>query len=268
MNVKEHYIKTILKATQYSGSRGNERILSASSIENDILPIYLKIKYGSEKKDELSQSTIGTLLHSGVDEAFKGQANTNIALRRKMPINHDFMLSGETDIEFYEEDTNILNIIDNKCIKYSTYEDIVSGKSSDYLTQLKAYEYLAKNVDKRKYSKIKVYLAMYFKDGTKFGKKPIPDFLLVNFTNRLITDDEFRDKIDSITEQLDMYLTDEKLVPDECSKLYWNRATEPAKKQRCISFCDVNGVCPYYKKQKKFYKNRHNESIRKLLGGL
>jgi len=268
LNVKDKYVNAILASTQYTGSHGHERILSASGIDNDILPLYLKIKYGSEQKNSLSQSTIGTLLHSGVDLAFKDDADTSIALRRKMKIEHGFTLSGETDVEFYDSENQELIIIDNKCVKYKTYEDLMSGKKTDYLTQLKAYEYLAKNVDKRKYKSIRVYLAFYFKDGTFYGKKPIPDFLLVNFTNRIISDAEFEEKINAKTEQLDMYLKDETLIPDECSELYWNASTTPKKKQRCISFCDVSNECPYYKEQKKFYKNRHNESVSKLLAGL
>jgi len=267
VKVKEKYTNAILKSTSYSGSHGMERILSASSISGDILPIVLKIIHGSSNPDSISQSTIGTLVHSGIDNAFNDEDDTNIAYRRKMPISNDFVLSGETDVEFYDKEKNELHIIDNKVVKYSTYEDIMAGKSDDYLIQLKAYEYLAKNVDEIKYDSVKVYLAFFFKDGSKFGKSPIPDSLFVNYTNRIITDTEFEEIINDKTEELSDYLNNQTNNPPECSKLFWNRGVTPAVKQRCVSFCDVNSVCPYYSKQKKFYKNRHSISLDKLLGG-
>jgi hypothetical protein len=268
MEVKKRYIDAIVSATQYSGSHGNERVISASALEDDILPTYLKIKYGMEKSDVISQSTLGSLLHLGVDKAFENHEDTYIAKRRKLNVSNDFILSGETDVEFYEKDKNTLHIIDNKMVKYATYEKILTGKDDAYLTQLKAYEYLAKNCDDIKYDNIKVYLSFFFKDGTLFAKKVIPDHLLVNFTNRMITDSEFEDKIDSLTTDLKMYLENENETPPECSQLFWNRRTDKAQKERCRSFCSVNSSCPYYKEQKKFYKNRHSKSIEKLLGGL
>lgn len=256
-----------MEATQYSGSHGNEKILSASSLLDDDLQVFLKIKNGMKPDmNTISQSTAGTLMHMGIDNVFKDVDNTHVAVRRKVKLKNNWILSGETDVEIYDKDTNTLHIIDNKHTKEATYDRIRKEPSREvYSMQLKAYEWLYKKTFPNSTANVKVYLAMYIKDGNKFIYPEIPDFRFIELTNFLISDEEFEQLINDKIDRLEEYIKENK-TPDECKTLLWNRSKDgKARKQRCISYCDVSYACPYYKDTG--HTDKHSKSIANLLAG-
>ena len=67
--LKDKLVKSMLEHTKYVPSEYENR-LSASEVSSDFLELYLKRKH-KVKDTKVGQATIGSLVHAGLEDAFK-----------------------------------------------------------------------------------------------------------------------------------------------------------------------------------------------------
>ena len=271
---EELFVNTILNKTQYSGgNRTNKKIISASGLTDDLLILYYKYKYEPIENKNITQSTIGSLAHIGVEEAFKGLPNSYPAERLEMPLSNGWTLSGEYDVmlELNIDGKDILAIIDFKLIKNKKVKTLFDVENEDnYSMQCRAYKYLVQNAwDGYKGQEVRTYLACGVKDGTLFKNPVIKDFEFIEIKNDL-TDEVFdflvREKTSLLQEHIDV-----NKEPEMCEVLFFNYArglkSKNGKKiplaEKCLSFCDYKNVC---KHGKKFNAIANRGSVIDMLG--
>jgi len=253
------YKEIILNSTQYSGEKKKrQKILSASQLLIDPIAWRLKYEHGVIERDNIGQNTIGSLLQLGIDECVDkyNKKHTEIhalyAQRFTATLINDFTLSGEIDQLIEVDDT--LWIIDNKLIKHGKFEQIKKeGAYNEYALQVRAYKYLLQQYDHYSKYNIRMVLFLWFKDGTKFGKKPLTDYELYeiedNFSNSEFEKEILYPKVLDLEESL--VIPSENL--EQCSNLFWNNRGKGEKSEpfKCMYFCDYNKYCPHYKKYNK-----------------
>jgi hypothetical protein len=264
-DLSDFFNRAILESTTYSGNKiKQKKILSASQINNDDLPLYLKYMYGLNKKEpQYGQNTIGSIYQLGCDKIFENKVG-EIAKRLELKLKNEWLLSGELDhlIPFeYNGDTHYV-IVDNKLVKYAKLDEILKkGDKHDYSLQVRIYKYLLHVVMGIDNDKIHTYLFLAFKDGSWFTKSIIPNYKLLKINNTL-NDKELEQLFYDKTNRMDYYF-DNNEIPDKCKNLFWRAAEKPAKPMRCLKFCDVSEHCSY---NNKYTKGRNKNHINKLAG--
>ena len=247
------YKEMINSSTQYSGEKKSHRkILSASGLNIDQIAWRLKYEHGLIERDELGQNTIGTIFQLGVDKCASNNGNIVSAIRFEVNLINGFILSGEIDQLITIGNT--IWIIDNKVIKHSRFMGIKKkGAYDDYALQVRAYKYLLEENNKFKGYNIRMALACWFKDGTKFGSKPKSDFELYevedNFSSSEFETEIIYPKLLDLEDSLKVNIED----LDQCSNLLWNNKGkgETSEPMKCKYFCEHNIYCPHYKKYNK-----------------
>jgi hypothetical protein len=268
--VEQAYLNKIENATSYSGSTGGERIISASSVFSDDLPLYLKIKHGGSKKWSYGQSSIGTIMHIGMDHVFKDHICSQ---RLNLPINDKWTLSGEFDLlmDIDVDGKKYHCIIDHKLTTYKTVTKVEKDREKhEYSSQLRVYKYLLTQLYPEMYTSDNtlMFLAVSVKDGTRFTKPIIPDFEMVQILNDM-PDDELLQKIKDKADRLQAHL-DSNNEPEQCSVLFWNYASGKTNKygkkipepEKCLSYCDYVDVCSH---GKRFKAKKDRSSILNLV---
>ncbi len=264
-DVENFLHQTMLKATTYSGNKiKQKKILSASQITNDDLPLYLKYMFGLNKKEpQWGQNTIGSIYQLGCNNVFEAEKG-EIEKRLELKLKDGWVLSGELDhlVPFEYNGETHYAIIDNKLVKYSKVKEIKKeGNKHQYSIQVRMYKYLLHTVEGIENDKIHTYLALAFKDGSWFTKTIVPNFELVEIQNSL-RDDEIQNMLNEKIDRMERYINN-KETPDKCENLFWRAAEKPAKPMRCIKFCDVSEHCPYHN---RYTMGSKKNILNKLVG--
>jgi len=214
--------KIIKEKTAYSGTKKEGKILTASMVGAEDYQNYLRIKYGIEERESIDQTTIGTLLHLGLEKIFgKG--------KRIKANKGDWTLEGEYDA-FID---NVL--YDFKLTKSYTEKKIKENiENHPYTLQLNFYRYLLEK-EGQKVKEMK--LVLFFKDGGyDFRRdKNIPDFKEIKVPEINI-EKIIEEKIKTLNE----WLKDESKI-ERCKDL-WFRGDKPI---RCIKYCNFRKFCKF-----------------------
>ena len=243
-DIRKWFEKKIVDGVQYSGNLEPKRkVLSGSMLTIDPIRFKLQYKYGYISQNEIGQNTLGSVFQHGIDNIFKKITYVDSAVRYKKNLG-DWTLSGEID-QLLSTD-NVIAIIDNKLIKKTTYEKLKKEDwSHEYALQVRFYKYLLPKTDKD----IKMYISLWFKDGTVFGRNIIPNWELYEIKDNWVSDEEFEEKIiePKIRELEEAIATPIEDLP-QCNNLLWNNRRGKSRPEKCISFCEYNDKCPHYNK--------------------
>jgi hypothetical protein len=236
--------------------------LSASMINDDLFHQLMVIKHGALNAD-ISQATIGSIFHKGMETIFKNQ---NISNEVKLePIKYSgFEITGTADLVDFNSNT----VYDVKLIKHSKYaggksfkglKDKTNGEDDDYFIQLNIYRYLLE----KEYGKpFNMKLLLFFKDGgwDYRAKQAIPNFKTLEVPK--IDNSKIESYIANTIEHLLDYIDfnengsikevhlDRAMVgyAKECQEKYGFITTKSGQKKpsRCALYCEYNTVCKAY----------------------
>ncbi len=223
-----------------------ENHISASMLGNDVLQNYLIIKNPDlVQKFEIGQHTIGSVFHKGIEcvgqqKYDKNQIEFELKVERKL--ENGWTLTGTIDMVDYEN----MVIHDFKLSKKYALKMLKKEELHSYKLQLNAYKY-ALDLD------YDMVLDFFMKDQDILKHELAYEQYVVQDIK------DFRFHLYAIVNELDMYLSDDKLPP-ECDT--WLRKTKQGMvKSKCAFYCSVASVCPYYTG-----KQKARDSINKIVG--
>ncbi len=238
MNELEKAIMTtISEGTQYSGSKSpGELKISASSLNDDPLRLYLKYKHGSIDKDEFTASTIGTIFQLGADSIFGNKDGYEIATRRSIELDNGFTVSGEIDLGHLPTKS----IIDFKVLSGPGYNSALKNDmNSTYNLQQAVYLLLFPEYEN-------AHLFLVNKAGS-LTKGNIKNLLKL----QVHTKETIMEKLINKTNLLKEFI-DADQMPNQCSDI-WDFGKTKGQANRCQSYCDYNKVCPHYQQYTNSY---------------
>jgi hypothetical protein len=242
--------KLILEKTRYV-SRFNEMVkeqdkyaISASMCADEPLEIYLKIVFGQKEPTGVSDATLGTLVHVGLEEILK-QAPEDVtywATERAMAIelDDDWVLTGTADLIWKEPDGG-WHILDWKTTKQYAFKKIKEEQHLHrYALQLAALKTLLKDTTGTE-EDIHCHLGLFLKDANAFkGEKAFEIYSPMTKTVDAIKN-YILDKVKLVQEHIESGT-----VPPECSDLWFRKINGQSVPSRCKLYCGVSQFCPYY----------------------
>jgi len=239
--------KLILESTQYSGNSDKEiKALSASQLNDDVLRLWLRYKYGVVENDEISMATIGTLVHKGIECIIKERAATedNFNIQSEVDLkmnfeNTEWMLTGTADIVDFEERI----VYDIKTIKKYRVSKLKNEMmSDDYTIQLNAYRMMLENTigDRFKMAVLALSPDGGFSARTGNTEQTFEEIEIERIENSVISG-MFIDKV-----KLLEYYIEANEVPQKCEDVWIRKVKGKAIPLRCQQYCSYNSICPYY----------------------
>ena len=241
-----NYEKTILRATEYSGSKqAKEKKLSATTLAGSTdLQLYYNWLYSSDellKQELIEHNTLGSVLQLGLDSIFKDNKNYIVAKRIEQKVG-DWIISGEMDII----DLKNKLIIDNKLTNKTSISKIKKeGKSHQYAIQLAIYRWLYYKETNEKFD---VALALFNKSASYFKKEFEPVFEM--YYPKIMDIDEVEKYIKDKIETLENYINNG-IEPSKCEDLWWYVKSGKKIPMRCVYYCSYKNKCSYYNSSKE-----------------
>lgn len=240
MSWKNDYEQMLLDASQYSGeSKKEQKVISASSLGNDMLQNYYRFKYGVKEDTKYGQNTMGSIYQMGVDAAAHESPQYLSAIRFSHELSNGWTVSGE--IDQYDTINNV--IIDNKMTTTTTIKNTRrEGKDSGYALQLGVYKMLM--VRNGTMDEPTCALAYADKKASFFSKTPTVPLVLDEVET--YTPDEIEQMLLDKTNELQDFLVNNK-EPDECKNLFPYKVAGKTKRMKCLHYCDYADECTHYK---------------------
>jgi len=244
--VYDRFRDTLLAAVEYSGgSEPGVKAISASGLGDDLLPLWLRYKYGVFKPKEISAAELGSILDVGTEFIFD-RCNHDIDAKPELePVEiggSGWKLTGSPDLL----DTRTSTIIDVKMTKSAIVKHIVEEKDHGYRYQLNTYRYL---LEKQKSGEYHMALALFFKDaGFDYKENTSVQGLQMMWIDRMDDDhieQTFLNKVKALEywiEKDEAPHIDEEPMCDRYHKLYKVPGQPWA---RCHLYCSYKDVCPY-----------------------
>lgn len=240
---KLDYEAMLLRASGYSGNKApGSKTISASSLTNDMLQLYLDFKFGKQSDTKFEASNLGSMYQLGIDFACQNNPQYISANRLTYELSNGWTLTGEID----QIDMKNKVIIDNKLSTQTALKKVMTeGQSHNYAIQLGAYKFLAHKQYNDHFTGALAFVdksASYFKPTTG------------DTMNYLNVDTCSYEEIESLaiskTDELQQYL-DNDIVPEKCSDLFPFKSKGYTRPMRCIYYCSYNQVCPYASEYKR-----------------
>jgi len=239
-------IEKIIEKTQYQGNNEpNIKQISASQFGDELLQIWLRYKYGVIPNEKFTQSTIGSLVHIGIQELIKNEPEMEIEKDVLVKFSNGWSLSGSIDIVDNKEKV----IYDIKVTKQYTISQLKKEPKHHYIWQLSVYRYLMKELTGSDYD---IRLFAVLKDGSDFNVRDghaTPHYEIIDLEP--ISYKEIEKRFNEIVEQLESY---EQIgsYPEQCKDL-WIRKLKNGNtiKMKCEVYCAYKDVCPYYKQNQR-----------------
>ena len=229
--------KLLINRTKYQGNaEPNRKAISASEFGSEMLQIWLRQKYGVIENKEFTQSTLGSIMHLGVQELLKDEYDCEVECEICMN-DEDWMLTGSIDL------LNDKEIIDIKVTKSYTMQKVLEDPNHQYVWQLSVYRYLMWVIEGKV---LDTKLLFLFKDGGVDFRNmtTIPSFKLVEIEPKSFK--EVEGKFNEIVNELKRY--DElNLKPPQCKDLWFRKTKDGSIPMKCEYYCGYKNVCPYYK---------------------
>lgn len=251
--------KIILNNTQYvSGSNGkipeDAFSISASQLGKDTLQIYLQMIYGPQPETEVTDATLGTIFHKGMEEIVLSKdkyilgtsldANfVRAETSRHLKMKNGWYLTGTSDLEIISDHS--VQIRDYKLTKvYAGKMYKKDPRNHTYGIQASALTYLYSHMSSRPVSSIVNIIDFFYKDANRMKSEPTHEPIvhtphsaqeISNMFN--IKSSELQGHIDNAT------------IPPVCEDL-WPRkikAGSPLINSKCEWYCGQKHNCPYYK---------------------
>jgi hypothetical protein len=247
----------IINGTAYSGmKKAGSKSISGSALSSDLLPLYLKYKYGYDDVSKIEKSTIGTLIHMGLEQIFKNHKDFTVEKSLSTELNNEWKLTGSIDLINQEKGY----LIDWKHVGLDRIlKDInKNGKYADYALQMGVYKALAQ----LEYNKpFKAYLGVFDPTQSYFAKDTPEDVFSLTEVNTFQTEDILEVALEK-TNKLQEYI-DTNIEPPQCENLLWSRKHGKARPMKCKHYCNVSNNCKY---MEKFKPKTPSGQIKDLLG--
>ena len=226
------YSKKILKSTSYSGnSLKNQKEISASMLGSDTQQALLRYKYGVIEEYNVTQASIGSLVHLGLSKVDFG-VNVHKEIKYSMHYR-DWKITGTID----RIDMNNNMITDIKVSKTYTVKSILEDTMHQYRLQLNIYRMLAENAYGKEFN---MQLEFYDKQGGfnyRTGSE-IPHLQYIPIDK--IDNEILYEKIDEIIDFVE--LGQEK----QCDDVWIRKIGSKAVPTRCELYCSYKQVCSQY----------------------
>ncbi len=252
--------KTILAQTKYK--RGFEPpeeayVISASMIAKDPLQNYLTILYGSQEEKTISDSTLGSVFHMGMEQIVLAEKNNpNIGTDEHILCEHTmhkklangWYLSGTADL-IIRRRNGTSDIEDHKLTKMYALKMIQKDLTThDYTVQLQALDLLNWNenpypAEKKLQSTLRINV--FCKDAKAINKELT--FTPVTAPNTNL--ENFEEKVIEITSSLQAYIEAGE-IPPKCEDVWLRKLKNGTTiSTKCALYCGHGkaGICPYYK---------------------
>lgn len=248
MNWKEDYEKMLLEASGYSGNRkAGQKIISASSLGNDDLQLFLDYKHGKKEDTKFEASNLGSIFQLGVDLACENHRadrvladkdrQYNWAQRYTHELPNGWTVSGEID----QEDLINKVIIDNKVSTQTALRKVKSeGKDHQYALQLAVYKYLIWKTRGEHFEGALAFIdkaASYFKptSGDTMNYVDVETYNYEEIEAMLI------EKSNKLQEYIDL-----DVEPDICANRFPFTSKGVTKPMRCLYYCSFNDKCKHF----------------------
>jgi len=234
----------VLNLAKYSGNTKPRKSISASMLDDDMLKIYFRVKFGIIDNQTFTQdNTLGSIFQLGIDHLADERDTLEARVRREIPYKDSgWILSAETDIIDYENKT----ICDFKLTKEYTYKNFNQNHSYAWQVRLQDYIFRKTNLIKNDY---KLYLYMLFKDirQNESFLKPIEQIVEVE----KYEDDVIEEKIDEIIYVIESWLEDESKI-EVCKDLWWRKSKNGnSYPSKCEKYCSYKSICKFYNSHSK-----------------
>ena len=232
MNIK----KRIMAATGYRDTEPFVKEISASQLGSDILQIFLRYKYGVPKETEPSVSTMGSLLHLGMEKVLEDIEDVDTEVHFEKDIDGtEWKLTGTIDAF----DRRCNTIYDWKMVKKYRVQKLEKELETDpYTLQLNAYRILTGTNPVMKIVTFSCDAGYDFKTGSvipvmKVIDVPeIPDELMMQM---------IKDKVDAVEEHIKNGTT-----PERCADVWLRKTKNGTVPIRCEQYCSYKKVCKRY----------------------
>jgi hypothetical protein len=246
----KEYEEVLLKAAEYGGNKEkNKKIFSASMLGNDMLQNFLKFKHGSGESTQFEANTLGSIYQLGVDSAVDKTTEHKLkytsAMRIKVKLKNDWIISGEMDQIDWENQV----IFDNKVTTSTTIGKINSeSRNHSYALQMAVYRWLLHEnaiANEEEDIEFDTVLAVVDKGFSYFKKNKYNQLTFIETETYSFEDIE--ELLLKATNELDQYIELDQM-PSKCKNVfpYKERGSTITKPMRCIHYCDVAKHCPYY----------------------
>ncbi len=251
MNYEEQIEKTIINGTSYTGNKdSNKKIISASTLMDDDLQLFLKYKYGYDEQEKIELNTLGTLVHNGLENIFEKIDGMEVEKRLNYEFN-GWTVSAAIDLTDY----NSKSITDWKMVNE---DKVIKGIKKDgnlypYSVQLAVGKWLLEKVEGIFIDK--TYIGLFDKTQSYFKTDENTQRTLFHMIEmETLSHDELESIIIDKTNRLNEYIETD-IYPEQCANLFWSRAYGKAKPIRCIRYCSVSSNCPYHSRYSAGSKN-------------
>lgn len=235
----------LINETQYGGNNEpNVKQISASQFGDEMLQIWLRYKYGVPKRNKFDQSTIGSIVHKGIETILSKYDNFETEKDVEKEFDNGWKLSGSIDI--IDNENRI--IYDVKVTKQYTIEQLKKEPEHHYIWQLSVYRYLMNQLTGYDYD---IKLLAILKDGTEFDSRngcAREHISIIDLEPKSY--EQVENKFYEMTENIEKY---EALgsKPNQCKDLWFRKVKGNLIPMRCEVYCAYKDVCPYYNKPKR-----------------
>ncbi len=246
--------KEILNATKYVSGYINEDdkyVLSASMIGKEPLENYLSIIYGKEPETILSDATLGTILHKGMETIMQSRMKDNkniLCTEYSMYMNlpNGWVISGTADLitepTVYNYEVHDYKFTKNYTVKMYDKESTTHAysKQLDVLNLLWSKGLLKEHGQK---TTVVSVLDFFLKDSKAINKEPI----LVQRKREAPDKEKLLEELTNITNELQEYI-ESGTVPPKCEDLWSRKVNGKLIPTKCALYCSHGkaGNCPYY----------------------
>jgi len=256
--------KVIMDNTKYKGAGVTDDDtykISASMIANDPLQNYLSIIHGKPTETEITDATLGTIFHAGMEKIVTNSINDGNSeiigaeIEMSTILTNGWELHGTADL-ITEPEQGRFEIHDYKLTKNYTRKMMAKEiNTHSYTKQLQVLDALFRTGTST-YSKdeivgdITLIADFFLKDSKAISHEPVHNPLQV--PNKIGTEDMnatqvLFEEVIAITDSLQSYIESGQ-VPPECSDKWIRNVKGKVIPTRCALYCGhgKNSLCPYY----------------------
>jgi len=221
-------VNKLLEGTTYSGKqKPKTKKISASSLDQPIYFLYNRWMFGDQDDNEFDATTIGSIFQLGCDSILKDDDDYEVAVRRKIDLDDDWILSGEVDLIDRPESI----IWDFKLLAATGYKKM----ESSYIINMSVYRVL--------FPEIKNYKLFGINKGGSKVKNNL--YKEVDVTYYLREPEDIVAQANSKIKELMQYVDTDTVPPMDCDIYAFGKDTKGAP-NKCKYYCQYSKVCPSF----------------------
>lgn len=260
--------KIILESTQYvSGSKDDipddAFSISASQLGKETLQIYLQMIYGNQEEKEITDSTLGTIFHKGMETIVKEKIIKDDPEKqmlfpetpRHLKMKDNWYLTGTSDLEVIGDNIEIRDYKLTKIYAGKMYRQ--DPRNHSYGLQASALTYLLSKSNETPYENITNIIDFFYKDANRMKMEQTHD-PIIHIPH---TKEEIEEVFDKKSKELQHHM-ENATIPPVCKDLWTRKVAGKTTyvDTKCEFYCNQKNNCPYYKKKQQ-YKNTSVELI-------